>query len=108
MASATRRGPGKWLGRYRGPDGKELTKTFATKGEATAWAREAQRRVRLGEWTDPSRSRIKVSEWSAEWTASLKVRPSTRVGYESLLRNHVLPRWGDTRLDQISLSGVRG
>jgi integrase len=107
MASATKRGQGKWLGRYRGPDGKERTKTLPTKGEAMAWAQEAERGIRRGEWADPSRSRITVGDWSKVWFQSLSVKPTTRVNYESLLRNQVLPRWGSTRLDHLSLAGVK-
>jgi hypothetical protein len=34
MASATKRGQGNWLGRYRDPSGRERTRAFPTKGEA--------------------------------------------------------------------------
>ena len=55
MASATKRGPGRWLGRYRDPSGKERTKTHTTKGDALRWAQEQERRMRSMDWTDPQR-----------------------------------------------------
>jgi integrase len=108
MASATKRGPGRWLGRYRGPDGKERTKTFPTKGEALAWGQAQERRMRSMEWTDPTRAKVTVGEWSERWLETLRVKPKTRAEYENLLRTAVLPRWGDVRLDRISTADVRG
>ena len=107
MASATKRTQGKWLGRYRDSSGRERSKTFPTKGQATAWAQEQERRIRRGEWTDPSMSRVDVGEWSNRWLSTLVVKPKTRESYESLLRCHVLPRWGGMRLDQITLADVK-
>ena len=107
MASATKRGQGKWLGRYRGPDGRERTKMFPTKGEARAWAEAQEARMRRGEWSDPSMARITVREWAPIWQATLAVKPKTAHSYDSLLRTCVLPRWGSVRLDQITLAEVR-
>lgn len=108
MSSVTKRGQGRWLGRYRGPDGKERTKTFATKGEASAWASAQELRMRTGEWTDPTRGRITVDAFAPEWFASLNVKPKTAQGYRSLYDSHVKPRWGAVRLDRISYSDVKG
>lgn len=108
MANATKRAPGKWLGRYRGPDGKERTKTFPTKGEALAWAQGQEARMRSMEWTDPSRAKVTVADWAPRWFETLQVKPKTRHEYETLLRTAVLPRWGTVRLDRISTADVRG
>jgi integrase len=108
MASATKRGPGRWLGRYRGPDGKERTKTFATKNEALTWGQAQESRMRSLEWTDPTRAKITVRVWSERWLETVHVKPKTRSEYESLMRSAVLPRWGDVRLDRISTADVRG
>lgn len=34
MAHIERRGPGRWRARYRGPDGKERSRTFDRKADA--------------------------------------------------------------------------
>lgn len=107
MASATRRGQGKWLGRYRGPDGKERTKTFPTKGEAQAWAQTQELRMRSHDWTDPARAKVTLDVFAPQWFEALTVRPKTREGYESIYTTHVKPRWGSTRLDRIAYSDVR-
>lgn len=107
MASVTKRGPGRWLGRYRGPDGKERTKTFPTKGEASAWAQQQELRMRSQEWTDPARARITLNDFAEQWFAALSVKPKTLTGYRSLYGTHIKPRFGATRLDRIAYADVR-
>lgn len=108
MANATKRGDGRWLGRYRGPDGKERTKMFPIKGEAKGWAEEQEAKMRGMTWTDPRRAKVTLKEWAPKWLATQSsLKPKTLQGYESLLKTVVLPRWGDTRLDQVSTSDVR-
>jgi integrase len=108
MASATKRGPGRWLGRYRGPDGKERTKTFPTKGEALAWGQAQESRMRSLDWTDPARAKVTVGDWSQRWLGTLRVKPKTRAEYTGLLNTAVLPRWGAVRLDRVNTADVRG
>ncbi len=108
MASAAKRPNGKWLGRYRGPDGKERTRTCATKSDALRRALEQERKVRKMDWTDPVLSRITVAEWCEQWREIWHVKPKTRASYDSLLETAVLPRWGATRLDRITATAVRG
>jgi integrase len=107
MANVTKRGKGRWLGRYRGPDGKERTKTFDTKGEASAWAQQQELRMRSGEWTDPARGRVTLDAFSVQWFESLNVKPKTAAGYRSLYDTHVRPKWGDVRLDRIGYADVK-
>lgn len=107
VASATKRAQGKWLGRYRGPDGRERTKSFPTRGEALAWATEQERRKRRGDWTDPALSKVTLGEWAEVWRGTLTVKPKTAQSYDSLLRSCVLPRWENVRLDQITTADIR-
>src|SRR4051794_18822128 len=102
MASAQKRPNGKWLGRYRGPDGRERSKAFARKQDALRWAREQEDQVRSLGWTDPARAKVTVADIVAPWLASKEIKPKTRASYESLLSTCVLPRWAKTRLDQIT------
>lgn len=107
MASAAKRANGNWLGRYRGPDGKERTKQFTTKRDAQEWARKQESNVRTMDWTDPARARITVAELAEQFMRAHEVKPKTRASYQSALNAQVLPAWGSTRLDQITLSGVK-
>lgn len=107
MASATKRGRGRWLGRYRDHSGRERTKTLPTKGEALAWANEQERKIRRGEWTDPALARVTVADLVEKWYSTLTVKPSTRSDYERIVDRIILPRWGSVRLDRIAPSDVR-
>ena len=107
MASAHKRSNGAWLGRYRGPDGKERSKSFTRKGDAVRWAQEQENRVRSLDWTDPTRARVTIGELAETWLASHEVKPKTRASYESLLKTCVLPKWGTVRLDRITQTAVK-
>jgi integrase len=105
MASAQKRG-NRWIGRYRGPDGKERTKTFDRQREAKAWAEAGEARVRQGTWTDPSRAKVYIEELANQYLATRQLKPKTVASYRSLLDSCILPRWGRVRLDQVSFSDV--
>jgi integrase len=107
MASAQKRSNGKWLGRYRAPDGKERGKSFARKGDALRWAQEQEAKVRTLDWTDPTRAKVTVGELAAAWFSSHEVKPKTRASYGSLLSNCVIPAWGTVRLDRVTTTGVK-
>ena len=52
-----------------------------------------------GEWVDPTRSRATVRELAELWfVAQMQIKPTTRLGYRQALDKHLLPRWGSTRL----------
>lgn len=103
----TKRGQGRWLGRYRDGVGKEHTKMFATKGEASAWESTQKLRVRSGEWTDPQRGKVTLEAFAPQWFESLSVTESTRANYESVYDSHIKPNWGPMRLDRIAYSDVK-
>jgi len=100
--------PKPWLARYRGPDGRERSKTFTRKIEADRWLRQELSKVDRGDWVDPSAGSISVEEWSETWFRSLHgLKPKTLAGYESLLRTRVLPRFGDLALRSVTPAMVR-
>lgn len=68
--------------------------TFATATDARTWLATVEADLARGELLDPRLSRRLFSEWAAEWLAGLHVKPKTLVGYESALRVHVLPVFG--------------
>lgn len=107
MAFVEKRGPGRWRARYRGPDGRERSRTFGRKTDASAWLTAETAKLQRGEWTDPARGKLTVGVISREWLArQVSIKPSTRQRYDSLLRVHVLPRWEDVRLDRVAYEDV--
>ena len=104
MPNVTRRvDTGKWRARYRGPDKRERTRDFDRKTDAERWRREQLAKIDRGEWTDPTAGRVVIGDYAGEWLrGKVKLKHSTRVSYESLLQQQVLPTWAT-----VPLSGVR-
>ncbi|GDY33592.1 tyrosine-type recombinase/integrase [Gandjariella thermophila] len=103
MAWAEKRGPHSWRVRYRKDDGGFGTITgFTSKKAAEAKADEIEADQRRGTFLDPDAGKLTLAEWSVTWFDALDVAATTTAQYRSLARNHILPRWGTTRLDAIS------
>jgi integrase len=97
----------RWKVRWRGPDGRERTKTFDTKRDAAAWEAEQRRQVRADEWIDPTGLRVTVAEYRRDWERVQAWRPSSRSRMTSVLDVHVIPTFGDRPLGSIKPSEVR-
>jgi len=94
--------------RYRGPDGREISRTFLTKRDALEF--EAQQRTAMsrGTWIDPRGSKISVRELGAEWLESNPTkRDSTWARDESALRVHVYPTIGDRAIGSLTPIDIR-
>jgi integrase len=92
----------KWQARYQDPLGNWRTKQFDRKVDAERWLQGQETDIRRGEWLDPRRSDLTFETWARTWLDStVHLKPKTRLGYESLLRSHVLPRFGRFRLGEI-------
>jgi integrase len=99
---------GRWRARYRGPDGHRHSAVFQAKGDADAWLADQRANMRRGSWSDPRLGRITVADWSATWLeTTIHLKPSTRAGYESKLRTHILPRIGPRPIADLDKPAVR-
>ena len=94
-AGVTKRPNGSYLARYRGPDGRERSKSFAKAGDADRWRRAELAKMDRAEWTDPRMAEATIAELGSTWLAGKAgLKPSTRATYDALLRTHVNPVWG--------------
>lgn len=95
---------GRWRARYRGPDAHRHTRTFRTKADADAWLAGQQVDQARGAWVDPREARRTFAHWAGTWLATtVHLKDKTRIGYESILRCHLLPTFGNmpvARVDQ--------
>ena len=107
MAHIEKRGPRRYRARYRGPDGKEHSKTTPTRHEAERWLASETTKRHRGEWIDPAAGRVTFSAWWDEWRSTLHVRASTAELYDYLGRRYLLPTFGDVELGRITTSSVR-
>lgn len=109
MAHIRRVAAGSWQVRYRDPSGKERARSFRRRTDAEKFMVTVETDKLRGMWADPRLAKITVSEWLPTWQASrVHLRPSTRALSASLLRNHVLPYFGDRRLGSVTPTEVQG
>ncbi len=94
--------------RYRGPDGRERSKTFRTRRDAERFADTTETDKLRGTWVDPKGARITLEEYATSWLATRNgLRPRTRETYESQLHLHVLPELGALRLNALTPQRIR-
>jgi hypothetical protein len=99
---------GRWQARYRGPDGKERTKTFDRRQDAKGWLDDMESSIRKGSWVDPARSAMRLEKWAAEWLPSrTDLRASSYTRLESIVRMHVVPEFGSRPLATIGNGEIR-
>jgi integrase len=103
-----KRGPSRWRARYRGPDRRERSKTFARRVDAERWLAGISVAITRREWTDPARARLSVGEWSQQWLTSRgpSLKATTRESYRSLLSTCILPTWGRVPLSAVTHADV--
>jgi len=101
---------GRYQARYKDRGGFEhrAPTTFSSKAEANAWLAGVQADLERGEWIDPRRGRETFAWWAQEWTASnVNLAPRTRINYESALRHHVLPFFGQAAIAELEQRHVQ-
>ncbi len=97
-----------WEARYRDPDGKQRSKTFTTKREAERFLERLGSDLQRGDWLDPQRQKIGFGQWTAEWRNTIvHLEPNTIAFYDSMLRAHVTPWFGDRPVGTIDQAVVR-
>jgi integrase len=99
--------PQPWRARYRGPDGRERSKSFSRKSDAQRWLAEQEHAKHRGTWTDPTLARIRLRDWVEEWWGAVNLRPTTQARHRAVLRIHVLPRFGGMALGAIQQRDIR-
>jgi len=103
MAWVEQCGNRSWRVRFRRDDGTiGAIRGFTTKTAATEHANTLEADQREGRFLDPAAGKITLSEWTDDWLGALDVAIRTEDVYRSLLRRHILPRWGEHGLADIS------
>ena len=105
MAHVEKRGPNRWRARYRGPDGRERSRTFERKVDADRWLAGVQVSKSRNEWIDPLLGRVTFADWVERWEATVvDLRVST------LERSGITwsPRWDSNPRPPLYKSGPAG
>ena len=94
--------------RLRGPDGREVSRTFRTKREAVEHEAAQRTAKARGAWVDPRGANVTMAELSREWLESNPAkRQSSRARDESALRVHVLPVLGHQKIGALTPGDIR-
>jgi hypothetical protein len=97
-----------WRAHYRAPDGRQRNRSFPRKIDAERFLTTVENSKLVGSYIDPALSRLTVGDWADRWLdGQAHLKPSTHERYASLLREHVLPRWGRTNLADVSHADVQ-
>ena len=92
---------------WRDPAGKQRSKSFPTKREASRFLAEIESAKNRGLYVDPHAGRIKLREYIATWLSGRNVERTTLAASTSIIRTHVLPRWGAVPLGKIDHSALQ-
>lgn len=99
---------GGWEASYRDSGGRERIKRHRTRSAADRWLAGVKTDIQRGDYIDPRLARTRLSEWAEEWlSTTVHLKLKTQTGYESMLRTHVLPAFGDTAVAAIGPVDVR-
>jgi integrase len=99
---------GRWEASYRDQQRRERIKRFPTRREADDWLAGVKADLVRGDYVDPRLSRTTFDHWADEWLATtVHLKAKTQVGYESMLRTHVLPAFTDRAISSIHQVDVR-
>lgn len=103
-----------WRGRYKLPSGRVVAVSdadgaavrFRTKREAERAANDAEAKTRSRAWRDPSLGRISFGEFANRWYDAQDLAASTLQNYRRHIEEHLLPKFGDLAIADISIADV--
>jgi integrase len=105
---SARDGIGKrWRARYVDEHGREHTKAFGRKADASKWLDSQTAAIVSGTHVDPKAGQITFRDYAERWRKIQVQRPSSRAHVETMLRRHAYPTLGDRPLSSIMPSDVQ-
>lgn len=134
FGQVTRMRSGRYQARYSDPNGATTvtrggrtvpvlhtaSRTFLTRRDAEDWLSQQHRLIRSGEWRSPaeqaaeaearetSRRNRTFETYARAWLEGRHdLRATTRQSYETSLRRHLIPAFGDQPIDEITVMDVR-
>lgn len=85
MAHVEKRGPQRYRARFRGPDGKERSKTFKRKVDAERWAASMEVDLARGSWRDPRLAETRLDAWAESYFASSLNKRATTLARDRIV-----------------------
>lgn len=98
---------GRWLARWRDPQGRQRKKSFPRKVDAERFLSQMDADRNRGLYLDPAAGKLLLSTYANTWMAGLgHLKPSTALRYREVARVHVVPKWGDWQLAKVARSDL--
>ncbi len=105
----TSSGETRWDVRYRDEGRRQRKKTFERKVDAQRFANTVEADLLRGDWIDPNKGKEPFEMWAERWLTTLgDKKPKTAESYESIVRKHLLPRFGSWPIAAIDHQAVLG
>ncbi|MGK5441831.1 tyrosine-type recombinase/integrase [Micromonospora sp. URMC 105] len=98
---------GTYRANWRDATGRQKAKTFRTKKEASTFLAQTEAALSRGTYVDPHAGRTRFGDFAQQWLATRTVEARTAERTVSMLRAHVLPKWGDWPLGQVDFMSVQ-
>jgi integrase len=98
---------GGYRANWRDAAGRQRAKTFRMKREAAAYLSEIETSLNRGSYVDPHAGRLRFGDYARRWLAARNDEITTAARDASIMRNHVVPRWGNTPLAKIDHLAVQ-
>jgi integrase len=107
MSSVKRVPAGGWRARWRTPDGKSRSRTFARRVDAEKFLTSTDHAKLTGSYVDPAAGKVTFGDFARSWQAAQVHRPTTAASIDSTLRNHVFPTFETRPIASIRPSEVQ-
>jgi len=102
MAGGIRKTPaGNWRAYWRDPSGRQTSKTFDTKREASVFLAQISATASTGGYVSPHAGRALFADHAKQWMASWNNEETTHARDASIMRTHVVAQWGRWPLAKI-------
>ena len=96
-----------WRARYRGPDGRQHSKSFDRKVDAERWLRTELAKRDRGQWVDPEHGHISWARYSEQVLADRVHVAARTLETDRLCHERVAPWIGDTPLSRLTSERLR-
>ncbi|MDT7723445.1 MAG: hypothetical protein QOI21_21 [Actinomycetota bacterium] len=98
---------GKWQANWRDPAGKQKSKTLPTKREASNFLADVESSTARGSYVSPAAGKTRFADHAAPWLAARSTELTTAARDKSVMRNHVVAKWGEWQLAKIDHMAVQ-
>jgi integrase len=107
MAWVVKTPDGTWRANWRDPAGRQRGKNFKRKRDAERFVAELETAKNRGLYIDPHAGKVKFADYLPRWVVGRNHEANTTFRDQGIMRNHIIPRWGDVPLAKIDHTSVQ-